>query len=181
MLRVHCFLFKLITFGLTKRIEQSRVSYWHKCPFAFSYTRDCYSNSLCLPPPSPLLVSEYDISISYVKGVLNKAADGLSRAHDDGLVKYDDQITARHPALGLLSAPKLKEGTVLKLNDYLTLCEDYLSTHWPLVLKDYESQLKAEGKTPEMDCFKAKVDTDELVRQTESGGPNKQKTEGPNF
>ena len=121
-------------------------------------------NSLCLPPPSPLLVSEYDISISYVKGVLNKAADGLSRAHDDGLVKYDDQITARHPALGLLSAPKLKEGTVLKLNDYLTLCEDYLSTHWPLVLKDYESQLKAEGKTPEMDCFKAKVDTDELVR-----------------
>ena len=107
-----------------------------------------------------LLVSEYDISISYVKGTLNKAADGLSRAHDDGLTKYDDQITARHPALGLLLAPELKEGTVLKLNDYLDLCEDYLSTHWPKVLKDFESQLRSEGKAPDMDCFKAKVDTD---------------------
>ncbi len=42
-------------------------------------------------------------SISYVKGTQNKAADGLSRAYDDGLVKYDDLITARHPALNKLS------------------------------------------------------------------------------
>ena len=105
-----------------------------------------------------LLVSEYDISISYVKGVLNKAADGLSRAHDDGLTKYDDQVTARHPALELLQAPEMKEGEIIKLSEYLTQCEDYLSKHWPLVLKEYESKLIAEGKTPDMECFKANVD-----------------------
>ena len=27
----------------------------------------------------------------------------------------------------------------------LTKCEDYLSDHWPNVLKEYESQLLAEG------------------------------------
>ena len=71
-----------------------------------------------------LLVSEYDISISYIKGAVNKAADGLSRAFDDGLTKFDDQVTARHPALELLQAPELEEGEVLKLSDYLTHCED---------------------------------------------------------
>ena len=101
---------------------------------------------------------QYDITISYVKGTLNKAADGLSRAHDDGLTRYDDLVTARHPALGLLKAPKLKEGEVLPINDYLTKCEDYLTDHWPKVLKDYESQCKAEGNTPDLECFKPKVD-----------------------
>ncbi len=105
-----------------------------------------------------LLVSEYDISISYIKGSLNKAADGLSRAWDDGLTKYDDQVTARHPALELLQAPELKDGEVMKLNDYLTHCEDYLSDHWPKVLKEYESQLTTEGQTPDMECFKPKVE-----------------------
>ena len=105
-----------------------------------------------------MLVSEYDISISYIKGSLNKAADGLSRAWDDGLTKYDDQVTARHPALELLQAPELKDGEVMKLNDYLTHCEDYLSDHWPKVLKEYESQLTTEGQTPDMECFKPKVE-----------------------
>ena len=87
-----------------------------------------------------LLISEYDISISYVKGTANKAADGLSRAYDDGLTKFDDQITARHPALQKLEAPELPEGEVMKLTDYLDKCEDFLSTHWPKVLKEYEEQ-----------------------------------------
>jgi hypothetical protein len=39
----------------------------------------------------------------------------------------------------------------------LTKCEDYLSDHWPKVLKEYESQLIAEGKTPDMDCFNTSV------------------------
>ena len=38
----------------------------------------------------------------------------------------------------------------MKLNNYLTQCEDYLSDHWPKVLKDYESRVVAEGKTPDM-------------------------------
>ena len=105
-----------------------------------------------------LLVSEYDISISYIKGALNKAADGLSRAFDDGLTKYDDQVTARHPALELLQAPELKDGESLKINDYLIKCEDYLADHWPKVLKDYESQCKAEGITPNMECFNQNVE-----------------------
>ena len=33
----------------------------------------------------------------------------------------------------------------MKLNDYLEKCDDYLSTHWPRVLRDYESQQDAEG------------------------------------
>ena len=101
-----------------------------------------------------LLVSEYDISISFVKGMLNKAADGLPRAYDDGLTKYDDLITARHPALGLLSAPKPKEGEDSKLNDYLAVYEGYLSEHWPKVLRDFEIQQASEEKTPDINCFK---------------------------
>ena len=85
-----------------------------------------------------LLISEYDISISYVKGTANKAADGLSRAYDDGLTKFDDQITARHPALQKLEAPELPEGEIMKLTDYLDKCEDFLSTHWPKILKEYD-------------------------------------------
>ena len=52
----------------------------------------------------------------------------------------------------------MKEGEIIKLSEYLTQCEDYLSKHWPLVLKEYESKLIAEGKTPDMECFKANVD-----------------------
>ena len=85
-----------------------------------------------------LLVSEYDITISYVKGTQNKAADGLSRAYDDGTVKYDDQLTARHPALNELGAPTLEQGEVLKLNDYLEKCDEYLANDWPPILQEFE-------------------------------------------
>ena len=95
-----------------------------------------------------LLVSEYDISISYVKGTQNKAADGLSRAFDDGTVKYDDQITARHPALNELGAPELQEGEVLKLGEYLEKCDEYVASHWPDILAKYEkTQLTSEGSS----------------------------------
>ena len=123
-----------------------------------------------------LLVSEYDISISYVKGTLNKAADGLSRAHDDGLVKYDDLITARHPALELLTAPEMQEGEILKLNDYLVKCDDYLSEHWPKILKEYEAQQIASGKTTDLKNLKLRSDNvqqklsnfdKELLKETE--------------
>jgi hypothetical protein len=87
-----------------------------------------------------LLISEFDISISYVKGTQNKAADGLSRAYDDGLIKYDDLITARHPALNKLEAPELPPGEVMKLGEYLTKCDDFLESHWPKLLKEYEAE-----------------------------------------
>ena len=92
-----------------------------------------------------LLVSEYDITISYVKGTANKAADGLSRAWDDGLTKFDDQITARHPALNELGAPVIDSGVALKLEDYLEKCDEYVSSHWPKILKEYEERLPAKG------------------------------------
>jgi len=87
-----------------------------------------------------LLISEFDISISYVKGIKNKAADGLSRAYDDGLVKYDDQITPRHPALDKLEAPELPPGEIMKLSDYLGECDKFLECHWPKILKEYETE-----------------------------------------
>ena len=105
-----------------------------------------------------LLVSEYDLSISYVKGALNKAADGLSRQHDDGLTKYDDLITARHPALEHLTAPELQEGEVLKLNDYLAKCDEYLSEHWPKILNKYEDQQIAKGNKTDSESLKLKSD-----------------------
>ena len=87
-----------------------------------------------------LLISEFDISISYVKGTQNKAADGLSRAYDDGLVKYDDLITARHPALNKLEAPELPPGEVMKLGEYLDKCDKFMESHWPKLLKEYEAE-----------------------------------------
>ncbi len=56
------------------------------------------------------------------------------------MVKYDDLITARHPALNKLEAPELPPGEVMKLGEYLTKCEDFLESHWPKLLEEYEAE-----------------------------------------
>ncbi len=81
-----------------------------------------------------LLISEF------VKGTQNKAADGLSQAYDDGLVKYDDLVTARHPALDKLDAPEIPSGEIMKLGEYLEKCDNFLESHWPELLEKYEAE-----------------------------------------
>jgi hypothetical protein len=82
-----------------------------------------------------LLVQEYDVTIGYIPGEKNKAADGLSRAFDDGTIKCDNIVANRHPALEYLTAPPLQEGEVLKLGKYLDICEEYLKLEIPRILK----------------------------------------------
>ncbi len=62
-----------------------------------------------------LLVAEYDITVSFAQGVKNKAADGLSRAYDTGLIKCDDQVSNRHPALEYLGA----KGSINEIRELL--------------------------------------------------------------
>ena len=59
--------------------QQSRVSCWHKCPFAFLYTRDCYLGSLCLPPPPLPLSTFYLLRFSQEGGLFLRASH--SRLH----------------------------------------------------------------------------------------------------
>jgi len=86
-----------------------------------------------------LLVAEYDITVSFVQGVKNKAADGLSRAYDTGLTKCDDQVSNRHPALEYLGAPPVKDGS-MKLDSYLEECENYIQQEWPKILEEYKKE-----------------------------------------
>jgi hypothetical protein len=72
-----------------------------------------------------------------VQGTKNKAADGLSRAYDTGLVKCDDQVSNRHPALEYLGAPPIKGGA-MKLEKYLDECENYIQQDWPKLLEQYK-------------------------------------------
>jgi hypothetical protein len=86
-----------------------------------------------------LLVAEYDITVSFVQGVKNKAADGLSRAYDTVLTKCDDQVSNRHPALEHLGAPPVKDGS-MKLDNYLEECENYIQQEWPKILEKYKKE-----------------------------------------
>ena len=92
-----------------------------------------------------MLVSDYDIVISYIPGPKNKVADGLSRAHDIG-ESCDNQKSNRHPALEQLGAPALAAGQAMKLEDYLQNCEQYLESEWPKVLSNYEAKQAKEDK-----------------------------------
>ena len=72
-----------------------------------------------------------------MQGIKNKEADGLSRAYDTGLVKCDDQISNRHPALENLGATPI-EGDALKLEEYLDKCDGYIQHDWPKLLEQYK-------------------------------------------
>ena len=85
-----------------------------------------------------LLVQEYDLTVSFVQGAKNKAADGLSRAWDEDAEPCDNQAALRHPALEGLQAPPLEEGQSMRLTEYLDLCEPYVTKEWPKILSEYE-------------------------------------------
>ena len=85
-----------------------------------------------------LLVQEYDLTVSFVQGAKNKAADGLSRAWDEEAEPCDNQAALRHPALEGLQAPPLEEGRSMRLMEYLQFCEPYVQKEWPRILSDYE-------------------------------------------
>ena len=91
-----------------------------------------------------LMIQEYDVTIGYIPGPKNKAADGLSRAFDDGTIKCDNVIANRHPALEYLGAPSLDEGEVLKLTEYLKVCENFLEAEIPRILAKHEATKTAE-------------------------------------
>jgi len=86
-----------------------------------------------------LLVAEYDITVSFVQGIKSKAADGLSRAYDTGLIKCDDQVSNRHPALEYLGAPPIRGGS-MKLENYLEECGRYIQQEWPKILEEYQNE-----------------------------------------
>jgi len=109
-----------------------------------------------------MVINEFDITVSYIKGTSNRAADGLSRAFDDGLTQWDDLTTARHPAVNLLEAPELQPGEAVPLVDYMEKCDKFLVTHWPEIMKKYEIQQIQKGE---------KADFTGL--QTEVGKPQK--------
>ena len=105
-----------------------------------------------------LMIQEYDVTIGYIPGPKNKAADGLSRAFDDGTVKCDDVIANRHPALEFLTAPKLEEGKVLKLGEYLNICEDFLVSEIPRILTEHKAREIAEKSTKNLNIEPALSD-----------------------
>ena len=80
-----------------------------------------------------LLVQEYDLSVSFVQGVKNKAADGLSRAFDNGIEACDNKSSLKDPLYEQLTAPKFDEGQSMKLSEYLDHCYPYLEKKWPKV------------------------------------------------
>ena len=73
-----------------------------------------------------LTLGELDIEIVYVPGEKNKAADALSRAHEDHLPKMDNTEWLRDPRVVNLHPPDaLKDG---KIRSFLE-CKDIVSEH----------------------------------------------------
>ena len=92
-----------------------------------------------------LLVQEYDLSVSFVQGVKNKAADGLSRAFDDGVEACDNQSSLKDPLYEQLTAPRLDEGKSMKLSEYLDHCYPYLEKEWPKIKEAYDKDPQKFG------------------------------------
>ena len=87
-----------------------------------------------------LLVQEYDMTVSFVQGAKNKAADGLSRAWDTEAEPCDDQSALRHPALEKLQAPSLEEGQSMRLTEYMDFCDPYVKSEWPRLMAEYDKK-----------------------------------------
>ena len=86
-----------------------------------------------------MMVSTFNIIISYIPGKQNKVADALSRAYDLGEA-CDNQRSNNHPALEKLGAPMMEEGYGMKREDYMEYCSKYLEIEWPKIMADYESK-----------------------------------------
>lgn len=93
-----------------------------------------------------LIVQDHDISVAYIPGHKNKAADGLSRAFDDGKMALDDQIAPRHPALEKIEAVRLPEGEVVKWAEYDKLCEPEAKRMVKLLQEDKAGRRELEAE-----------------------------------
>jgi len=85
---------------------------------------------------------------------ISLSSSSSCRAHDTGLIKCDDQVTNKHPALEYLGAPPIEEGSI-KLEAYLDRCERYVQKEWPILLEKYK-----EGTNDKADLENVEIKID---------------------